>query len=174
MLCGRFNVCNFAMVAVCGRPSGLPGAYNRFANLRTAATFLFSDSSGRLHSYSSFTMIKPTPNPPETDPTSPYESLDSKKLNDAAERALDHYLCPPGSTPPPRKTRRMYAVTADFKNEELLADASETLASARTIAHDFAHLIPASQRRTLLGIAQLIMLGELAVNRVMDNLDLPN
>ncbi len=24
-------------------------------------------------------MIKPTPNPPETDPTSPYESLDSKK-----------------------------------------------------------------------------------------------
>jgi hypothetical protein len=30
----------------------------------------------------------------------------------------------------------MYAVTADFKNEELLADASETLASARTIAHD--------------------------------------
>ena len=74
-------------------------------------------------------MIKPTPNPPETDPTSPYESLDSKKLNEAADRALDHYLCPPGSTPPPRKTRRMYAVTADFKNEELLADASETLAS---------------------------------------------
>ena len=75
--------------------------------------------------------------------------------------------------PPSRKTRRMYAVTADFKNEELLADASETLASTRTIAHDFAHLIPASQRRTLLGIAQLIMLGELAVNRVMDNLELP-
>ena len=44
-------------------------------------------------------MIKPTPNPPETDPTSPYESLDSKKLNDAADRALDHYLCPPGFTP---------------------------------------------------------------------------
>ena len=118
-------------------------------------------------------MIKPTPNPPETDPTTPYESLDSKKLHEAADRALDHYLCPPGSTPPPRKTRRMYAVTADFKNEELLADASETLASARTIAHDFAHLVPASQRRTLLGIAQLIMLGELAVNRVMDNLELP-
>ncbi|WP_242210077.1 MULTISPECIES: hypothetical protein [unclassified Pseudomonas] len=118
-------------------------------------------------------MIKPTPNPPEIDSTFPYESLDSKKLNDAAERALDHYLWPPGSTPPPRKTRRMYAVTADFKNEELLADASETLASARTTAHDFAHLISASQCRTLLGIAQPIMLGELAVNRVMDNLELP-
>ena len=118
-------------------------------------------------------MIKPTPNPPETDPTSPYESLDSKKFNEAADRALDHYLCPPGATAPQRKTRRMYAVTADFKNEELLADASETLASARTIANDFANLIPASQRRTLQGIAQLIMLGELAVNRVMDNLELP-
>ncbi|MGG2020910.1 hypothetical protein AB1J88_12835 [Pseudomonas sp. S8] len=117
-------------------------------------------------------MIKPTPNPPETDPTSPYESLDSKKLHDAADRALDHYLCAPGATPPPRRTRRMYAVTADFKNEELLADACETLASARTIANDFAHLIPASQRRTLLGIAQLIMLGELAVNRALDNLEL--
>ncbi|CAB1402524.1 MULTISPECIES: DUF6124 family protein [unclassified Pseudomonas] len=118
-------------------------------------------------------MTKLTPNPPETDATSPYESLDSTKLHEAADRALDHYLCAPGSTPPPRKTRRMYAVTADFKNEELLADASETLASARTIAHDFAHLIPASQRRTLLGIAQLIMLGELAVSRVLDNLELP-
>ncbi|UHC85096.1 hypothetical protein LS633_23305 [Pseudomonas sp. NIBR-H-19] len=46
-------------------------------------------------------------------------------------------------------------------------------ASAKTIAQDFARLLPASQRRTLLGIAQLIMLGELAVNRVLDNLALP-
>ena len=119
-------------------------------------------------------MTKPTPNPPETDPTSPYESLDSTKLHDAADRALDHYLCPPGSPPQPRKKRTMYAVTADFKNEELLANACETLASARTIANDFANLIPASQRRTLLGIAQLIMLGELAVSRALDNLELPN
>jgi hypothetical protein len=50
---------------------------------------------------------------------------------------------------------------------------SQRNVAARTIAHDFAHLIPASQRRTLLGIAQLIMHGELAVNRVMDNLDVP-
>ena len=38
----------------------------------------------------------------------------------------------------------MYAVTADFKNEEMLVDALETLASVRTIASDFAHLLPAS------------------------------
>ncbi|HWH85935.1 MAG TPA: hypothetical protein VNV36_04080 [Pseudomonas sp.] len=29
------------------------------------------------------------------------------------------------------------------------------------------------QSRTLMGIARLIMLGELAVNRVLDNLELP-
>ncbi|WP_418951559.1 DUF6124 family protein, partial [Pseudomonas monsensis] len=34
-------------------------------------------------------------------------------------------------------------------------------------------LLPVAQRRTLLGIAQLIMLSELAVNRALDNLQLP-
>ena len=67
----------------------------------------------------------------------------------------------------------MFAVTADFKNEELLVELCETLASARTIANEFAHLMPASQRRTLTGIGQLIMLGELAANRVLNNLELP-
>jgi hypothetical protein len=67
----------------------------------------------------------------------------------------------------------MYAVTADNKTEELLVDASETLASAKTIAQNVSSLLPASQRRALLGIAQLIMLGELAVNRALDNLQLP-
>jgi hypothetical protein len=67
----------------------------------------------------------------------------------------------------------MYAVTADFKNEELLVELCETLASARTIANDFAHLMPAAQRRTLTGIGQLIMLGELTANRVLNNLEIP-
>ena len=118
-------------------------------------------------------MFKETPNPPQNDDVSPYESLDSKKLHQAADRALDHYLCPPGSTPPPFSPRAMYAVTADTKNEDLLANACETLASAKTIAQEFAGLVKPSQRRTLMGIAQLIMLGELAVNRVLDNLELP-
>ena len=39
-------------------------------------------------------MFKVTPNPPTTDPASPYESSASKKLHEAAERALDHYLGP--------------------------------------------------------------------------------
>lgn len=49
-------------------------------------------------------MFKATPNPPsdidptdktdQTDPVSPYASVDSKKLHDAAHRALDFYLNP--------------------------------------------------------------------------------
>ncbi|MDD1007045.1 hypothetical protein M5G27_06070 [Pseudomonas shahriarae] len=45
--------------------------------------------------------------------------------------------------------------------------------SVWTSAQNVASLLPASQRRALLGIAQLIMLGELAVNRALDNLQLP-
>ncbi|MGY2443765.1 DUF6124 family protein, partial [Pseudomonas sp. SDO52101_S400] len=40
------------------------------------------------------------------------------------------------------------------------------------MANDFAGLVDGSQRHVLLGIAQLIMLGELAVNQVLDNLEL--
>lgn len=110
-------------------------------------------------------MIKRTSNLPEPEPTSPYESLDSKKIHQAADHALGYYLCPLGATPIQRKTRSMFAVTAGFKYEEPLANACETLASARTFPENCANLLPASQRRTLLGIAQLVMLGELAVNR---------
>ena len=39
------------------------------------------------------------------------------------------------------------------------------------MATDFAGLVDGSHRHVLLGIAQLIMLGELAVNRALDNLE---
>ncbi len=49
---------------------------------------------------------------------------------------------------------------------------TETLTSAKVMANDFAGMLDASQRHVLLGIAQLITLGELAVNRGLDNLEL--
>ena len=45
--------------------------------------------------------------------------------------------------------------------------------SVWTIAQDFAIMVSVLRCRALLGIAQLIMLGELAVNRALDNLQLP-
>ncbi len=49
-------------------------------------------------------MKKPTPNPPETPDISPYESLESKKFHEAAERALDHHFKPPTEPHPRRET----------------------------------------------------------------------
>ncbi len=115
-------------------------------------------------------MFKITPNPPDIDPTSPYASIDSRKLHQAADRALDHYLCPPGSTPPPRKTSGMYAVTADTKNDDLLTDASETLGSATVMLNNHAAQMEGTHRKTLQGIAQVVMVAEMAVNRVLDQL----
>ncbi|PCR94712.1 hypothetical protein CP336_20360 [Pseudomonas fluorescens] len=116
-------------------------------------------------------MIKPTPNPPEADSTSPYETLDSKKFHEAAERALDHYLNPLLPRKPLLKPNTRYLIAPGIDSEELLADACETLTSAKTMASDFAGMIDAPQRHVMLGIGQLIMLAELAVNRVLDNLD---
>ena len=67
-------------------------------------------------------MPKITPNPPETDDVSPYESTDPKKLNEAADRALDYYLkpvmsqdLPPAhstSSPPTQTTKPCWSTRA--------------------------------------------------------------
>mgnify|MGYP001561503788 FL=1 len=118
-------------------------------------------------------MTKSTPHPPVTDPASPYESLDSKKLNDAAERALDHYLNPVtlimASTNEPEP---MYFANPKYNTESLLANASETLGSASVMLNNFAAMLDNSHRKTALGIAQVVMLGELAVNQALDHVEL--
>ena len=87
-------------------------------------------------------MFKPTPNPPDTDPASPYESLDSKKFHEAAERALDHYLNPAAqimaSTHEPEP---MFLANPKYDTESLLANASESLGSATTMLSNFAALL---------------------------------
>ncbi|MCF4994518.1 hypothetical protein GIW70_23125 [Pseudomonas syringae] len=121
-------------------------------------------------------MKKPTPNPPETsavpdtDPTSPYASIDTKKLHNAAERALDFYLVPTaGIMATPYIPREMFFVNPKADTESLLANACESLASATVMLGDFAAQLEGTHRKTLLGIAQVVMLGELAVNRALDN-----
>ena len=117
-------------------------------------------------------MFKITPNPPDTDPTSPYESLDSRKMHDAAERALDHYLNPTAAImAAPYQASTMFLVNPETDTESLLVNASESLASASIMLGDVAGLVDGPIRRTLLGIAQVVMLGELAVNRALDRVD---
>ena len=116
-------------------------------------------------------MIKPTPNPPEIDDTTPYEFPGSKKLHDAAERALDHYLKPNALTLGFHKPSTLFQVTPNQDNETLLAHACESLASASIMTSDIAAYIDPPQRHTILAIQQIIMLAELAVNQVLDNVE---
>jgi hypothetical protein len=119
-------------------------------------------------------MFKVTPNPPDTDPASPCENLDSRQLHEAAERALDHHLNPAANImATPRKPGTMFTVNPELDTETLLAHACESLASANVMAMDLADHMEGPSRNSLLGIAQVIMLGELAVNRALDRLDPP-
>ena len=108
-------------------------------------------------------MLKVTPNPPDTDPTSPHETPNSEKPLEAP----DHMA---GRT---RQPSSIFLIAPDIDNQTLLEYACESLASANVMASDFARYLDGSQCNTLLGIQQSIMLGELAVNRVLDNLDPP-
>ncbi|MCO8309795.1 DUF6124 family protein [Pseudomonas mandelii] len=119
-------------------------------------------------------MFKPTPNPPEADSTSPYESLNSKKLNEAANRALDHYLNPSAlKSPATRKPSTMFIVAPDIKDEDLLAHTCESLAQASVMASDIAGYLEGPHRHAVMAIQQIVMLAELAVNRMLDNVNIP-
>ena len=111
-------------------------------------------------------MTNPTP---DTEDTSPYESVDSRKLHEAAERALDHYLKP--TAPKRHCPGRMFLVAPDLDQHALLAHACESMTSASVMLSDFAALLDPPYRSTVLGIAQVVMCGELAVNRALDTLD---
>ena len=114
-------------------------------------------------------MSETKPNPPITDPLSPYESPNSRKLHEAAERALDHYLAPAQIMATPYTPSSMFLVNPQTDTESLLANACESLASATVMLGDFAGTLEGPSRNTVLGIAQVVMLGELAVNQALDN-----
>ncbi|MGH8390009.1 MAG: DUF6124 family protein [Pseudomonas sp.] len=79
---------------------------------------------------------------------------------------------PPDNDPDtPHQPSTIFLVAPNIDNQTLLEYACESLASANVMASDFARYLKGSQSNTLLGIQQSIMLGEMAVNRVLDNLD---
>jgi hypothetical protein len=73
----------------------------------------------------------------------------------------------------PHQPSTLFLTAPEIDNHTLLEYACVSLASANVMASDFATSLNGVQRYTLLGIQQSIMLGELAVNRVLDNLDPP-
>jgi len=112
-------------------------------------------------------MIKPSPNPPDADPVSPYEP-DSNKLNEVAERALDfHFPSTADIKATPRKPSTLFTVDPQATTETLVVYLVETLASVDVMVH---HLDGGS-RNALLGISNNIMLAEITANRVLDQID---
>ncbi|WP_433770627.1 DUF6124 family protein [Pseudomonas putida] len=99
-------------------------------------------------------MFKVTPNPPETD------SASSDRIPSAADINAT-----------PRTLDTTFIVNPDLDTQTLLAHACESLASANVMTLDLADRIEGTGRNTLLGIAQVIMLGELAVNRALDRIE---
>jgi hypothetical protein len=118
-------------------------------------------------------MFKVTPNPPNTDPV-PYDAsfdLDPQKLKASADRALRFYLNP-GATKepiPPRKSGTFFTIDAAVDDETLLVEVYESLSSARAMVNDLVELADGPRRHTMLVLHRTLLMGELAVNRVLDN-----
>jgi hypothetical protein len=111
--------------------------------------------------YRIFTMPKPTPNPPES-------QTESTTASCASSLSLKPAIL---KSHVPHKPSTMFVIAPDIDTESLLAHACESLASASVMASDFATFVDGPQRSMVLGIQQVIMLADLAVNRALDNLD---
>jgi hypothetical protein len=116
-------------------------------------------------------MVKPSPNPPDTDPASPYEP-DSTKLNEAAERALDyHFPSTADIKAAPRTPSTLFTVDPALTTETLMVYLVETLASVDVMVHQLVDLLDGGSHNALLGISNSIMLAEITANRVLDQID---
>ena len=117
-------------------------------------------------------MIKETPNPPKPASSFPYGDYAPEKLKEAADRAMDHYLKPEDGEPAPQPSTQLFTVTDGVDPEVMLANLSETLASASAMLSDLAFDLDGSRRHVALGVAQMIELGTLLANKCLDRAEL--
>lgn len=118
-------------------------------------------------------MIKETPNPPKPASTFPYGDYAPEKLQEAADRVLDQYLKPDDdSKSGPKPPVQLFTVADGIDTEVLLANLSETLASANAMLNDLAFDQDGSRRHVALGVAQMIELGMLLANKCLDRVEL--
>ena len=110
--------------------------------------------------------------PTKNDSISPEASQNPKKLDEAAKRVLDFYLKPKSDTSnPPGDSLQVFTVNKRLDTETLLANLSETLASANVMLSDLAFDLEGSRRHFALGVQQMIELSELLANRALDVVD---
>lgn len=68
---------------------------------------------------------------------------------------------------------QLFTLRPDIDTETLLIHTSETLASLNVMTSDLAFQLDDSRRNVALAIQQLIVLGELLVNRALEHFDTP-
>lgn len=117
-------------------------------------------------------MPKVTPNPPNADNESPHQSPHKENPVASTDRDVDdaHFSCADIKAIP-RTPCSMYIVNPEVDVQTLLGSASESLASASVIIMDVADRETGTSRNSLLGVAEIIMLAEIKVNRALDQLD---
>ncbi|MFA7942327.1 DUF6124 family protein [Pseudomonas brenneri] len=101
-------------------------------------------------------MFKVTPNPPFHD----------AKFNQAAHRAIDHYLNPP--THPAPEPSTLFTVASGTSSESLIANSYETFSSVTTLLLDLSEDLTGKDRDRALAIHQLSDLGVLLMGTLMD------
>ncbi|MFJ2321020.1 DUF6124 family protein [Pseudomonas sp. NPDC087817] len=117
-------------------------------------------------------MCKETPNPPETDDSvSPYKSTQSKKLHEAAEKALDHYLKPTVSSSRNSVDRgmQMFMIAPDLNREAVAIQTYETFSSVSILLLDLADSLDDKPRHLAMAIYQLSEMGLLLAEQALDN-----
>ncbi|WP_085709593.1 MULTISPECIES: DUF6124 family protein [unclassified Pseudomonas] len=126
-------------------------------------------------------MKKPVPNPPsdtdpkdpteQPDPVSPYASIDSKKLHDAAHRALDFYLNPKAEKPRNSVDRgmQMFKVDPEINSEAIAIQTYETFSSVSILLLDLADSLDDKPRHLAMAIYQLSEMGLLLAEKTLDN-----
>ncbi|MGR2709279.1 hypothetical protein B7453_12325 [Pseudomonas sp. IB20] len=72
----------------------------------------------------------------------------------------------PTPNPPPTV---LFTLIDNISSEDLLVNLTETLASAHALTCDFAFDLEGTQREGALGIAQLIEVGRLLAERLLDD-----
>ncbi|MDR8368066.1 DUF6124 family protein [Pseudomonas sp. JL3] len=92
------------------------------------------------------------------------------QLSQATQRTISARLRDPKNPDP---ISHVFTLLPNLNTETLLSHACETLASLNVLTTDFACELEGSHRSLALSIQQLAVLGELLVNRALDNLDPP-
>jgi hypothetical protein len=115
-------------------------------------------------------MKKTAPNSPPSPDLSNVEPSDASKCSTIADVLLNARRHSPTRTHP---ATHVFTVIANIDTESLLCHACETLASLNVMATDLACEMEGSRRNVVLAIQQLSVLGELLVNRALDNLAPP-